>query len=201
MKVVGLGAQDTLGEAEEFVERFELTLPMVWDESFQSWAELGVSLQPSAMLFTADGQLIEKWLGPIPEDEVLALANGLAVPNDGAAQTGGRSFCRYADRYVSAHAEFEGYGSAAPDRRQRVLDDIRFASNAMAQTATEDILDAVEALAAANRGLVALIVGADMELAPTDDAARATLTAQRSDALDALAGPVEDGCGVQLPAG
>lgn len=197
--MIGLGAQDTLGEAEEFVERFDLTLPMVWDASFQTWAELGVSLQPSAMLFTADGQFIERWLGAIPESEVLAVANGSV--DAGNEQLGSQSFCRFADRYVSAHAAFEDYSNAPADRQQRVLDDIRFASNAMAQTAPQDVLDPVEALAAANRGLAALVIDADFTIDPADASARTELLEQRSTSLDTLAGPVAGGCGVTLPAG
>lgn len=196
--MIGLGAQDTLKEAEEFVERFGMTLPMVWDETFQTWAELGVSLQPSAMLFTADGQLIKKWLGAIPEEEVLALAAGTADVDD--TQLGSQSFCRYADRYISAQVAFEGYPDAPADRRQLVLDDIRFASNAMAQTAPQDVLAEVESLAGANRALVALIVDADFTVDAADDAARSELLEQRNAALDALSGPVQSGCGVALPA-
>jgi len=196
--VIGLGAQDDLGEAEEFVETFDLTLPMVWDETFQTWAELGVSLQPSAMLFTPDGQLIKKWLGAIPESEVLSIVAGSADVD--GPQLGSQSFCRYADRYVSAHVAFEAYPSAPAANQQRVLDDIRFASNAMAQTAPQDVLVEVESLAGANRALVALIVDADFAVDEADDAERTTLTTQRDAALQTLSGPVQDGCGVTLPA-
>ncbi len=198
MNVIGLGAQDTLDEAEEFVDRFGLTLPMVWDETFQTWAELGVSLQPSAMMFTPDGQLIKKWLGAIPESEVLAIAAGTGDVD--GAQLGSQSFCRYADRYIAAHDAFESFGAAPDDRQQLVLDDIRFASNAMAQTSPQDVLIEVESLAAANRALVALIVDADFVADPADDAARSELVEQRDAALDALAEPVLGGCGVALPA-
>ena len=50
---------------------------MLWDESFESWAQLGVRGQPAGMLFAADGTLISRWSGPIPEDKVLeALGSG-----------------------------------------------------------------------------------------------------------------------------
>lgn len=195
--MVGLGAQDTLGEADEFVERFDLTLPMVWDETFQTWAELGVSLQPSSMLFTPEGQLVKKWLGSIPESEVLAIAAG-AAEVDGP-QTGSASFCRFADRYLSAHAAFESYADVPIDGQQLVLDDIRFASNAMSQTAPQDVFDDVEALASSNRALVALIVDSNMSIDPVDDATRTPLLEQRRAALESLLGPVRGGCGVTLP--
>ncbi len=47
---------------------------MLWDESFLSWQVLGISSQPTAVLFAADGTPITGWIGPFPEDEVLRLA-------------------------------------------------------------------------------------------------------------------------------
>ena len=72
--MIGLGTQDSLGEAEEFVEDHGTTFTMLWDESFQSWIELGVSSQPTAVMFTPDGTIITGWVGPFPEDTVLELA-------------------------------------------------------------------------------------------------------------------------------
>lgn len=46
---------------------------MLWDETFETWVAFGVSSQPAAMLFAADGQFITGWLGPFPEKEVLRL--------------------------------------------------------------------------------------------------------------------------------
>ncbi len=47
---------------------------MLWDESFVSWNALGISSQPSAVLFAADGAPITGWIGPFPEGDVLRLA-------------------------------------------------------------------------------------------------------------------------------
>jgi hypothetical protein len=47
---------------------------MLWDESFQSWIELGVSSQPTAVLLAPDGSIITGWIGAFPEDTVLELA-------------------------------------------------------------------------------------------------------------------------------
>lgn len=197
LTVVGLGTQDSLEEAEEFVADNELTIRMLWDATYQSWAELGVSLQPSAMLLSPDGQLVEKWLGPIPEDEVVARAAGQQVP---AAVSGGEgNFCRYAARYVSAHAAIDDYGSAAPEGRQRVIDDIRFAANAMAQTAPEVLVERSEALAAANRDLAAVVVDAGLDPDRIDADAWAAAVADRQAALLDLHEPVQDSCDVDLP--
>jgi hypothetical protein len=46
---------------------------MYWDESFESWSELGLTSQPAAALFSAEGTLLDGWLGRIPEQRVLEL--------------------------------------------------------------------------------------------------------------------------------
>ncbi len=52
---------------------------MLWDESFESWIELGVTSQPTAVLFTPDGTVVTGWVGQFPEDEVLELARQLTA--------------------------------------------------------------------------------------------------------------------------
>ena len=47
---------------------------MLWDESFQTWQEIGITSQPSAVLIAADGTPITGWIGPFPPEEVLRLA-------------------------------------------------------------------------------------------------------------------------------
>ena len=73
--MVGLGTQDSLGEAEDFSKDFGTqSFTMLWDESFETWQEIGITSQPSAVLLAADGTPITGWIGPFPEDEVLTLA-------------------------------------------------------------------------------------------------------------------------------
>lgn len=75
--MIGLGTQDSLGQAEDFVERYGTeSFTMLWDESYESWQVLGVSGQPAAVLFAADGTPITGWYGAIPEAEVLQLSAG-----------------------------------------------------------------------------------------------------------------------------
>ena len=45
---------------------------MLRDPSFESWAQLGISAQPSWILVDGSGELLGTWVGPLPEDEVLA---------------------------------------------------------------------------------------------------------------------------------
>lgn len=74
--MIGLGSQDTLPEAQDFVTRYGTSFTMLWDETFESWAQLGVTSQPTAALFAADGEQLGAWVGEIPEDEVLRLIGG-----------------------------------------------------------------------------------------------------------------------------
>ena len=58
--------------AESFIETYgTVSFPMLWDPSFDSWIELGINGQPAGMLVTADGTLVARWRGAIPEDTVL----------------------------------------------------------------------------------------------------------------------------------
>ncbi len=72
--MVGLGTQDSLAEADEFAATYETTFPMLWDETFETWVAIGVSSQPAAVLFAADGTPLGGWSGPFPEGEVIDLA-------------------------------------------------------------------------------------------------------------------------------
>jgi hypothetical protein len=45
-------------EARKFVEDRDTMFTMLCDESFESWIELAVSSQPSAILLTKDGPTV-----------------------------------------------------------------------------------------------------------------------------------------------
>ena len=64
-----------LDDANEFVEDYGTeSFTMLWDESFQTWIELGITSQPAAILLAADGTPITGWVGAFPQDETLRLA-------------------------------------------------------------------------------------------------------------------------------
>ncbi len=70
--MIGVGTQDDLDYANEFVATTgTVSFPMVWDATFESWLQLGITGQPAGMLATADGTLIGQWRGGIPEADVL----------------------------------------------------------------------------------------------------------------------------------
>ena len=76
--MIGLGAQDTYQEALDFVENYGTkSFRMLYDESFESWSQLGVRGQPIAILFDTEGRGQNIWYGPFDETEVLELASAL----------------------------------------------------------------------------------------------------------------------------
>ncbi len=73
--MVGLGAQDSIGQARDFVEDYGTrSFRMLYDDSFESWAALGVRGQPIAILFDTAGKGRFIWYGPFDQQEVLAAA-------------------------------------------------------------------------------------------------------------------------------
>jgi hypothetical protein len=74
--VIGLGTQQDLAAAKDFVSRTKVTFPMLWDAGFTSWRALGITGQPAAVLVSADGRELGRWLGRIDakEAEILRLA-------------------------------------------------------------------------------------------------------------------------------
>ena len=73
--MIGLGTQDSGGEAAEFVEDYgTYSFPMYWDETFESWQQFGIQSQPAAAMLSPDGEVLAGWLGGFDEAEVLRLA-------------------------------------------------------------------------------------------------------------------------------
>ncbi len=78
MTVIGLGAQDTLEEAHDFVEKYGTTsFRMLYDDSLESWLALGVRGQPTAILFDTEGRGQFVWFGSFEDSEVLEKAASL----------------------------------------------------------------------------------------------------------------------------
>ncbi len=74
--MIGLGTQDDADYAVDFVvSRSTYSFPMYWDETFQSWNELGVARQPAAVLFSAEGAELARWQGMFDAAEVLELSS------------------------------------------------------------------------------------------------------------------------------
>lgn len=76
--ILGVGAQDSLDEAYEFLDSTATSdLAMVWDASGSSWVHYGVTNQPTVILLGADGQVAQTWFRDFVPSEILAAA-GLA---------------------------------------------------------------------------------------------------------------------------
>jgi thiol-disulfide isomerase/thioredoxin len=79
LTVIGLGAQDSLDMAKEFVDEHGVKTPrMLYDSSFDSWSHFGVNGQPAAILFDRSGAAREGWFGPFDEQVVLDKARALS---------------------------------------------------------------------------------------------------------------------------
>ena len=72
LTLVGLGAKDDLAYAKQFVRTHAMTIKMLWDPSRESWDALGIRSQPSALLLSADGRILRKYIGPFDEADVLS---------------------------------------------------------------------------------------------------------------------------------
>lgn len=71
---MGLGTQDTFEEAQAFARQQRFSFTMLWDRGFESWARLGIASQPAAILFSRDGTVLKRWVGPFDEAEAVRLA-------------------------------------------------------------------------------------------------------------------------------
>lgn len=75
LRVIGLGSQDSLPLAQQFIEATGTTgVEMYWDPGFDSWNYYQVRSQPTAILLDPQGNPIQGWRGAFDEDKVLELA-------------------------------------------------------------------------------------------------------------------------------
>ena len=75
VRVVGMGAQDNLDLAYNFLETTGATTPfMIWDQGFDTWVYYGVRGQPTAILVDVEGNPLQGWRGRFDVEEVLELA-------------------------------------------------------------------------------------------------------------------------------
>ncbi len=71
--VVGIGTQDDLPQAEDFVSTYGVATPqMLWDPGFESWQALEITGQPTWILLSPGGEELGRWQGGLPENEILA---------------------------------------------------------------------------------------------------------------------------------
>jgi cytochrome c biogenesis protein CcmG, thiol:disulfide interchange protein DsbE len=67
--VVGVDAQDFRRDARRFVERFELTFPIVYDGPGSILADYGVTGFPETFVVDREGRVVEAFVGAVNSDE------------------------------------------------------------------------------------------------------------------------------------
>lgn len=71
MTVIGLGTQDDLAEARDFVSDTKVTIRMLWDQSGLSWQRFNVPIQPASVLVDRSGKVVKGWQGVVDFNKVL----------------------------------------------------------------------------------------------------------------------------------
>jgi cytochrome c biogenesis protein CcmG/thiol:disulfide interchange protein DsbE len=67
--VVGLNAKDLRSDARRFVNRFDLSFPIVRDGSGDTIREYGVTGFPETFVLDRDGRVVEAFAGAVNTDE------------------------------------------------------------------------------------------------------------------------------------
>ena len=72
---MGLGVTDSFTEAESFAATTGIgSFPVVWSESFDPAALLGIFSHPSWVLLSPSGEVVERGVGGIDSDSLLEKA-------------------------------------------------------------------------------------------------------------------------------
>ena len=72
---MGLGVTDSFTEAESFAAMTGIgSFPVVWSESFDPAALLGIFSHPSWVLLSPSGEVVERGVGGIDADSLLEMA-------------------------------------------------------------------------------------------------------------------------------
>ncbi|MGQ0625532.1 MAG: TlpA family protein disulfide reductase [Sporichthyaceae bacterium] len=73
--VIGMGAQDDLQQAEDFVARtLTAGLPMIWDARGSSWVHFRVTNQPAILVLSPEGKVTGRWFREYDEAGILRAA-------------------------------------------------------------------------------------------------------------------------------
>ena len=70
VQFLGVDILDSRGSARGFMEEFGWRYPSVFDPPASIRDGLGLLGQPVTLLYDADGQVVERWVGPVPPDEL-----------------------------------------------------------------------------------------------------------------------------------
>jgi thiol-disulfide isomerase/thioredoxin len=70
VQFVGINFWETRAEARNFMRRFDMTLPSVFDAEGTIKASLGFFGQPVTIFYEGDGSFFESWAGPISDEHL-----------------------------------------------------------------------------------------------------------------------------------
>ena len=77
--LIGVGARDSLGQAEDFVDRTGATFTMLWDSSGASWNELGIISQHRVIVLNRFGQEVGRRSNPSHSWILETVGSGVGV--------------------------------------------------------------------------------------------------------------------------
>ena len=81
VEFVGLAIWDKrIGKVNDYIQEFGLSYPNLMDETGQIAIDYGVRGIPEKFFIDADGNLVQKFIGPMDEDDLRAALDGLLAP-------------------------------------------------------------------------------------------------------------------------
>ncbi len=75
---VGVNVMDSRGDAEAFLEQFEITYPNGPDES-DIYLQYGATGTPETFFINRDGVIVQKYMGPLTADRLSAFVEELLL--------------------------------------------------------------------------------------------------------------------------
>ena len=67
--MIGLGTQSSYGTARDFMARHGITFRMFWDSGFDSWDGFGVWGQPTSILVSRSGMVMQRRQGAMNDQQ------------------------------------------------------------------------------------------------------------------------------------
>jgi thiol-disulfide isomerase/thioredoxin len=79
VQFLGVDILDSRGSARDFMEEFGWRYPSVFDPPASIRDGLGLLGQPVTLLYGPDGDLVQRWVGPAPPDELDAALRAIVA--------------------------------------------------------------------------------------------------------------------------
>lgn len=85
---LGVSVWDAERDSVRFIEELNITYPNAADTGGQLAIELGLTGIPETYFVDARGRIVDRWIGPIREEQLLAIIERLITPPGPAASSG-----------------------------------------------------------------------------------------------------------------